>query len=153
MRITVESASTRDADRLYKIETECFGNEAFTKKQVAQLLLDYNSVSLLAKCDGRVVGFIIGRLQVEEEVLVGHVLTLDVLPALRGRGIGRRLLQEIESIFVQKNASESYLEAREDNVAALRLYERMGYVKIGKLRNYYGDAHGIYLKKVLRKPK
>jgi ribosomal-protein-alanine N-acetyltransferase len=150
MRITIESASTKDADRLYEIETECFGKEAFTKKQIAQLLLDYNSVSLLARCDGRVVGFIMGRLHVEEEVLAGHILTLDVLPAVRGRGIGRRLLREIENIFVQKNISESYLEAREDNVGALRLYERMGYKKIGKLKNYYGDAHGVYLKKVLR---
>jgi ribosomal-protein-alanine N-acetyltransferase len=149
MTITVEDASTKDLDQLYEIETACFRREAFTKKQIAQLLMDYNSISLLARYGGKAVGFIIGRISVEEEGLAGHILTLDVLPAQRGRGIGRRLLHELESIFAQKNISESYLEAREDNVAALRLYERMGYEKIGKLKNYYGDAHGVYLKKVL----
>ena len=149
MTITIEDASTKDLDQLYEIETACFRREAFTKKQIAQLLMDYNSISLLARYSGKAVGFIIGRISVEEEGLAGHILTLDVLPAQRGRGIGRRLLHELESIFAQKNISESYLEAREDNVAALRLYERMGYEKIGKLKNYYGDAHGVYLKKVL----
>jgi ribosomal-protein-alanine N-acetyltransferase len=149
MPITVEDASRKDLDQLYEIETECFRREAFTKKQIAELLMDYNSISLLARYNGEAVGFIIGRISVEEEALAGHVLTLDVLPAQRRRGIGRRLLQELESILLQKNIRESYLEAREDNVAALRLYERMGYEKTGKLKDYYGDAHGVCLKKVL----
>jgi ribosomal-protein-alanine N-acetyltransferase len=149
MTITVEDASRKDLDQLCEIEIECFRREAFTKKQIAQLLMDYNSISLLARHNGKAVGFIIGRISAEKKGLAGHILTLDVLPAHRGRGIGRRLLQELESIFAQKDISESYLEAREDNVAALRLYKRMGYEKIGKLKNYYGDAHGVYLKKVL----
>lgn len=149
MAITVEDASRKDLDQLYEIETECFRREAFTKKQIAQLLIDYNSISLLARHNGKAVGFIIGRISVKGEALAGHILTLDVLPAQRRRGIGRRLLQELESIFLQKSMSESYLEAREDNVAALRLYKRMGYERIGKLKGYYGDAHGVCLKKVL----
>jgi ribosomal-protein-alanine acetyltransferase len=149
MTITLEDASTKDLDLLYEIETECFRREAFTKKQIAQLLMDYNSISLLARYDGKAAGFIIGRISIDEEALAGHILTLDVLPAQRRRGIGRKLLQELESIFAEKNVRESYLEARADNVAALRLYERMGYDKIGKLKNYYGNAHGVYLKKVL----
>jgi ribosomal-protein-alanine N-acetyltransferase len=150
MRIMIESASMKDLDQLCEIETECFGKEALTKKQIAQLLMDYNSISLLVRSDANVVGFVIGRVHVEGEALAGHILTLDVLTAQRGRGLGRRLLQELESIFEKKCINESYLEAREDNVAALRLYERMGYKKIRKLKNYYGDAHGVYLKKGLR---
>jgi ribosomal-protein-alanine N-acetyltransferase len=136
-------------DQLYNIETECFRKEAFTKKQIAQLLTDYNSISLLARYGGKAVGFIIGRMSVDEKALAGHILTLDVLPAQRRRGIGRRLLQELENLFAEKNIREIYLEARVDNVAALRLYEAMGYDKIGKLKNYYGDTHGVYFKKVL----
>jgi ribosomal-protein-alanine N-acetyltransferase len=149
MTITVEDASTKDLNQLYEIETECFRREAFTKKQIAQLLTDYNAISLLARYDGKAVGFTIGRVSVDEKALAGHILTLDVLPAQRRRGIGRKLLQELEDIFAEKNIREIYLEARVDNVAALRLYETMGYEKIGKLKNYYGDTHGVYLKKVL----
>ncbi len=150
MGIIVEDASRNDLDKLYEIETECFRREAFTRKQIAALVMDYNSISLLAKHNGEIVGFIIGMIIVEKRDLAGHILTLDILPAQRRKGIGRRLLRELERIFYRKNVSASYLEVREDNVMALRLYEKMGYKIMGRLKNYYGCTHGICLKKVLK---
>jgi len=149
MPVTVEDASIRHLDRLYEIEMECFEEEAFTKKQIAQLLTDYNSVGLVARENDKIVGFIIAMMYVDRNALSGHILTIDVSPAYRRKGIGQMLLQEIEKIFKAKGVKTSHLEVREDNVAAISLYEKLGYQKIGKLKNYYGNAHGIYLKKVL----
>jgi ribosomal-protein-alanine acetyltransferase len=149
MPVTVEDASIRHLDRLYEIEMECFEEEAFTKKQIAQLLTDYNSVGLVARENDKIVGFIIAMMYVDRNALSGHILTIDVSPAYRRKGIGQMLLQEIEKIFKAKGVKASHLEVREDNVAAISLYEKLGYQKIGKLKNYYGNAHGIYLKKVL----
>jgi len=42
------------------------------------------------------------------------------------------------------------LEVREDNVAAVNLYQKLGYKKVGRLENYYGNAHGLHLKKMLQ---
>jgi ribosomal protein S18 acetylase RimI-like enzyme len=58
-------------------------------------------------------------------------------------------LQEIEKIFKEKGVKACRLEVREDNIAALRLYQKSGYKKVAKLKNYYGNAHGIYLQKDL----
>jgi len=55
----------------------------------------------------------------------------------------------MESIFTQKGAQACLLEVREGNVAAIGLYHKLGYEEIGRLENYYGNAHGIYLKKIL----
>jgi len=44
---------------------------------------------------------------------------------------------------------ECRLEVREDNVAAISLYKRLGYVELGLLEGYYGRKHGLYLKKNL----
>jgi ribosomal protein S18 acetylase RimI-like enzyme len=38
---------------------------------------------------------------------------------------------------------------REHNLAALRLYEKSGYRQVSKLKNYYGNANGIHLTKIL----
>jgi len=149
MTVTVEDASIRHLDRLYEIEMECFGEEAFTKRQIVQLLTDYNSVGLVARENDRILGFIIAMIYVDRNALSGHILTIDVSPAHRRKGIGQMLLQEIEKIFKTKGVKTSHLEVREDNVAAISLYTKLGYQKIGKLKNYYGNAHGIYLKKVL----
>ncbi len=152
MTVTIEDASIRHMDRLYEIETECFDREAFTKKQIARLLADYNSVGLIAKEDEKIVGFIIGTIQSEESSLIGHIITIDISKTHRRKGLGVRLLQEIEKILRENGANECCLEAREDNTAALNLYQKLGYTKAGRLRNYYGNAHGTFLRKTLTQP-
>ena len=149
MALAIEDASTRNLDRLYEIEIECFDREAFTKQQIAQLLTDYNTVSLVAKMSGEIVGFIIGMIYYERKSLVGHILTIDVPNAQRRKGIAKQLMREMEKIFKDKGATACNLEVREDNIPALNLYEKLGYKQIAKLKNYYGNAHGIYLRKNL----
>jgi ribosomal-protein-alanine acetyltransferase len=149
MTLTMEDGSLKYLDRLYEIETECFVEEAFTKKQIALLLTDYNSISLVAREDGEIVGFIVGVIYPDGKTLSGHIVTIDVSPSHRRKGIGQTLLQETECIFVQKGVRTCLLEVREDNTAAIGLYRKLGYKDIGRLENYYGNAHGIYLKKVL----
>jgi ribosomal-protein-alanine N-acetyltransferase len=149
MPITIEDASIRHLDKLYEIEMRCFEREAFTKQQIAHLLTDYNSVSLVAKVNGEIVGFIIGMIYLERNSLTGHILTIDISPIHRQKGTAQKLLQEIEKIFTEKGVKACRLEVREDNIAALRLYQKFGYKKVAKLKNYYGNAHGIYLKKDL----
>ena len=152
MSVTIEDASIRHLDRLYEIEIECFEREAFTKQQIAHLLTDYNSVSLVAKVNGEIVGFIIGMIYLERNSPTGHILTIDTSLIHRQKGTAQKLLQEIEKIFTEKGVKACRLEVREDNIAALRLYQKFGYKKVAKLKNYYGNAHGIYLKKDLTLP-
>lgn len=149
MMLRVRGASIADLDRLCEIERGCFAEEAFTKRQISQLLTDYNSISLTAIENGDIIGFIIGMIYPEGKTVTGHILTIDVSPDHRRKGIGRMLLQEIEGIFAQKNVQSCLLEARENNAAALNLYRKLGYEEIGKLENYYGNAHGICLRKIL----
>jgi ribosomal-protein-alanine N-acetyltransferase len=149
MSIVIEDASIKQLDELYKIETECFRKEAFSKNHIANLLTDYNCISLVAKINGKIVGFVIGMVDIEGNALAGHILTIDVSPPYRRRGIAQRLLQKIEEIFKEKGVKSCRLEVREDNVAALKLYQKLGYKRVAKLEHYYGDAHGIYFRKEL----
>ncbi|HVP27472.1 MAG TPA: ribosomal protein S18-alanine N-acetyltransferase [Candidatus Bathyarchaeia archaeon] len=149
MPITIETATINHLNQLCEIEKICFKAEAFTKQQIASLLADYNSVSLVAKENNHIVGFIIGSIYFERNALTGHILTIDVLPVQWGKGIGTRLLREIEELFKAKNVNACRLEVREDNLAAINLYEKFGYKVIGKLKSYYDGADGIYLRKTL----
>jgi ribosomal-protein-alanine N-acetyltransferase len=149
MTVTVQDASVKCLERLYEIEKECFAEEAFTKKQIALLLTDYNSISLTARENGEILGFIVGMVYPDRKAVNGHILTIDVSPSHRRKGIGQMLLQEMENIFTQKGVQACLLEVKEGNVAAISLYHKLGYEEIGRLENYYGNAHGIYLKKIL----
>jgi ribosomal-protein-alanine acetyltransferase len=151
MTITIEDASIKHLDELYNIEMECFKREAFSKQHIANLLTDYNCISLVAKLNGMIVGFIIGMIHIERNALVGHILTIDVLPSHRRRGIAQMLLQKIEEIFKERGVKSCRLEVREDNVAALKLYQKLGYKKVARLEHYYGNVHGICFRKDLSK--
>ncbi len=149
MEIKIESASIRLLDKLYEIEEQCFDQEAFTKRQIGYLLTDYNTIALVAKANSDIAGFIIVQVEVEDDRVFGHIITINVPPTFRRKGIGSKMIKEIESLLKQKGITECQLEVREDNSAALKLYQSVGYQKIGKLENYYGKKHGLYLKKTL----
>lgn len=140
----------RHLGRLCEIENQCFEQEAFTKQQLAYLLTDYNTIGLAARVNGEIAGFAIARVDIKRNKLFGHIVTVNVAPAYRRKGIAEKLLREVESALRVRGAKECLLEVRESNVAALSLYQKLGYEKVGKLEKYYGNAHGLCLKKILR---
>jgi ribosomal-protein-alanine acetyltransferase len=149
MDLKIETATIRLLDELYALEEECFDQEAFSKRQIAYLLTDYNSIALMAKVESSIVGFVIAQVEVEENTEFGHIITLNIAPKRRHQRIATNLLKEIESILKRKGITECRLEVREDNHAAIKLYKTLGYQTVGKLENYYGAKHGLYLKKIL----
>ncbi len=149
MDLKIETATIKLLDELYVLEEACFDQEAFSKRQIAYLLTDYNSIALMAKIDGSIAGFIIAQVEVEENTEFGHIITLNIAPKHRRQKIATNLLKEIEGILKRKGIVECRLEVREDNHAAIKLYNRLGYMTVGKLDRYYGTKHGLYLKKIL----
>jgi len=149
MLAKIEKASIEHLDRLYEIEMKCFETEAFTKQQIAYLITDSNSVILVSRVKGEIVGFIIGKTYMDKKPATGQILTIDVSPKHRRKGIGQRLLHEVEKTLKDKGVKICYLEVRENNFVALSLYQKLGYKRVGRLENYYGNAHGIRLRKAL----
>ncbi len=154
MDVRIRSAKVEDLDTIYEIERECFPLEAFSKRLIAYLLKDPNSISLVALVDDEVAGFIIcSILKGAGGDKVGHVLTIDVALKHRRKGIASRLMIELERRLKAMGVKACSLEVREDNVAARELYRKHGYVEIGPLMDYYGKgAHGIRLQKALNAP-
>ena len=149
MEVKIETATLKLLDQLFQIEEECFDQEAFTKRQIAYLLSDYNSIALVGKIDNEIAGFIITQVEVEENTEFGHIITINVASNCRRKGIATKLLHEIETLLKRKGISECRLEVREDNHSAIKLYQTFGYQTMGRLENYYGKKHGVYLKKTL----
>ena len=151
LSLTIQRTTINDLETLCRIERECFIQEAFNKQQIVSLLENPNAVSLTAKIDNLIAGFVIGLIHRHDEEIVGHVYTLDVAVKYRRKSVGIKLLDEIERIFEKRGVKLCYLEARKDNLAALELYHKHGYVKMKELRDYYKDTHGVQLRKKIRK--
>jgi ribosomal protein S18 acetylase RimI-like enzyme len=147
MDVKIETATIKLLDQLFAIEEQCFSEEAFSRRQIAYLLTDYNTIALVAKNNFDIAGFIIAQIDVEDNNEYGHIVTLNIPHNYRRKYVATRLLKEIQAILRQRGITEIRLEVREDNHAAIKLYQTLGYQTQGKLEKYYGKKHGLYLKK------
>ena len=87
-------------------------------------------------CEGE--GFILCRVVADE----AEILTLATAPAARGQGLGRRLVEAAAELAARQGATRLFLEVAEDNVAARALYDRSGFVEVGRRRGYYARPGG-----------
>ncbi|HSW71344.1 MAG TPA: ribosomal protein S18-alanine N-acetyltransferase [Gammaproteobacteria bacterium] len=88
--------------------------------------------------ENKIIGFVIYSIREDES----HLLNIGVQPQFQRKGFGRQLLQHILSIIKQESAKIIYLEVRESNQRAIRLYEKMGFMHIGTRQDYYPAFEG-----------
>ncbi len=72
-----------------------------------------------------------------------HLLNLSVNDQVQGLGLGAQFMQWIINNLTYRGAGAILLEVRPSNMAALRLYERMGFHRIGLRRGYYPPQDGV----------
>jgi ribosomal-protein-alanine N-acetyltransferase len=149
MRIKIQDADPSLLERLYDIEKKSFSEEAFTRSQISILLKDRNAIAFAAFLGEEVAGFIIALVEEDHGKPFGHIVTIDVSPPQRQKGVGKQLLQAVELELRRKGIEECWLEVRENNVAASTLYSKNGYANMGKLEKYYGKSHGLRMRKFL----
>src|SRR3954454_14178499 len=66
-----------------------------------------------------------------------YIQTIGVIPEAQGTGIGSMLLTALLEDAVERGEQTVTLEVRADNPRAQRVYERFGFLPIGRRRNYY----------------
>ena len=71
-----------------------------------------------------------------------HILNICVAEEQRTRGIGRMLLRHLLDRAIASGVSDAFLEVRPSNMAAIRLYQSLGFMQIGTRRGYYQAVGG-----------
>ena len=70
-----------------------------------------------------------------------EILWVEVPPELRNRGVGTKLLNDFLHGLADKNKNLTvFLEVREDNIPALKLYTNAGFEEFSKRATYYDDG-------------
>ncbi len=82
-----------------------------------------------------------------------YLALLAVAPAARRTGLARRLLGWLLKTADVAGIATMSVELREDNLAALRLYEEAGFVEHNrKAGGYYGRVNQVCMRLTLRPP-
>jgi ribosomal-protein-alanine N-acetyltransferase len=136
--VTIGALTVEDAERCAELEVLLFpGDDPWpTAAFVRELAATHNHyVAARSSADGgALIGYggisRLGRTPPFEY----EIHTIGVEPAYQGRGIGRRLLDELLNIA---DGAVVHLEVRTDNEAAIALYRSVGFAAVGVRRRYY----------------
>jgi ribosomal-protein-alanine N-acetyltransferase len=87
----------------------------------------------VAENEGEVVGYGIVAMGAGE----AHILNICIAAHVRGRGIGRRMMQLLLERSLQAGMRDVFLEVRPSNPHAIALYQSLGFNEVGRRRGYY----------------
>lgn len=102
-----------------------------------ELTDNFTSRNWVAEVDGRVAAMMVGWLIVDEL----HVATIATHPDYRGRGIGKKILIHALQAARDEGVFRAFLEVREGNAAAIKMYQNLGFVEDGRRKEYYKDKN------------
>lgn len=147
--IIIRPMSPGDVDEILEIEKKSF-KMPWSKAAFLAELANPFSYKFVAVEDKRVVGYIV----LWDYNVAFHIANIAVHPERRRRGIGSMLLKKALELAKEMGIKSIYLEVRESNVAAQKLYEKFGFYRIGLKRNYYRDGeNAVEMKKVVEDDK
>lgn len=128
----VRAARPRDLPAVAAIEQASYG-DPWSAGAFANLV-DNPAVLFLVAEDGRTVaGYLVAWFAADE----AEIGNLAVSAPARGRGIGARLLDTAIAEATRRGAVTVYLEVRESNAVARRLYTSRGFAEVGRRPRYY----------------
>jgi [ribosomal protein S18]-alanine N-acetyltransferase len=138
-----------DLDAVYSLDQVCFpGDVAFPRHLFAFLLKSPDCLGLCIKDQGRLAGFIIVQAINFQKA---QLITLDIDPLCRRRGIGTMLLESAHNFLKKRGFQTILLEVAVNNDPALKLYKKLGYEYIITKKRYYPDGtDALQMKKTLK---
>lgn len=123
-----------DVEVVAKIE-KSVQSHPWTLKQFEDAVTAYQSTVI--EVQGQVAGFCILQPVLDE----ANLLLMAIDPAQQGQGLGYQLL-EVSVAMLKNNPVQIFLEVRESNLAAIKLYEKSGFHQIDLRKNYYPNSNG-----------
>jgi ribosomal-protein-alanine N-acetyltransferase len=116
------------------------------------LFYHYPKTFVVAEQDGKIVGYMMGRIETGFSELKrfslirkGHVVSIAVVPEHRNKGIGSSLLEKALEGFKECQVSETFLEVRESNKVAIDLYQKFGFNTSRRIKGYYRDGETAFV--------
>ncbi|MCK6547582.1 ribosomal protein S18-alanine N-acetyltransferase [Myxococcota bacterium] len=137
--VEIGLARPSDADVIAKMSRELVEDGlpwTWLPRRVARAIRDPDVEVIVARDEGRIVGFAVMKLLDDE----AHLLLFGVEGRYQRRGVGRRLIEWLEALGRAAGLASIYLEVRATNQRARSFYRSLGYSQQALLRRYYSGV-------------
>lgn len=133
-RLTFRAMTTEDADAVAEIEEKSFAmpwkRDDFWREAQNEL-----ATYIVGELDGKIVAYAGAWVSFNQ----AEVMSVAVIPELRGQGVGTILFGELIQAVKARGATAITLEVRPSNAAAIKLYQSFGLRSVGRRKGYYLD--------------
>ncbi|WP_071131613.1 ribosomal protein S18-alanine N-acetyltransferase [Enterococcus timonensis] len=126
-------AGTQWSPAICKVLSTAFSHSTWLQKDIENSLQNESHLWMAAFENEKLIGF----LQITQVVDEAEILNLAVDPVWQGKKIGAQLLMEAEIILASQKTNKLFLEVRQSNVPAQKLYQGLGFSEIARRHNYY----------------
>lgn len=146
-RVDIVTADISHIKQIAEIEMSCIPG-GWSEKLFLDALDNSGTIMLAAVINERVIGFLNGSYVIDE----AELMNIAVSQEYRRDGIAGTLIKDFEDKLAEKGVNTVYLEVRESNLPAKRLYEKYGYIQNGLRKNYYRspDENAVLMMKKLK---
>ena len=134
--VRIVIAGPRDLPGVISLMADAFDprfGEAWSGSQLVGALAIPDTWVQIALGPNGVLGFTLVRRILDE----AELMLVAVAPARRTQGLGRQLIEGALAQSHARGARSIFLEVRESNNAACKLYQAAGFIEIGRRRDYY----------------
>lgn len=129
--IIIRKAAAEDVHAIAEIEKASIP-QPWSEAAFADALTQENAVTLVAEADGEIAGFITGVFLFDN----ADIYSVATAEQHRKKGIGAKLLKSFFDTLPTEVETVG-LEVRESNSAAISLYEKHGFERVGLRKNFY----------------
>ena len=135
---TFRDGGPADLDSLWRLDQLCFeAGIAYSRSDLRRFLAMPRAACVLAEIGPTLCGFALAYSRPRD---LAHVVTLDVHPTFRRRGLGRRLIESVQERCAAAGAQRVALEVDVRNSGAIAFYRKLGFQESGRIHSYYGTG-------------
>jgi ribosomal protein S18 acetylase RimI-like enzyme len=134
--LAIRDGKSSDRDFVAELARRVFSEYGDYEDILPSCLGDARFHTLIGECEQRSVGFCM--LSIGDGV--GEVVAVAVDPPWQGRGIGRRLMQEIAADSRGMGIRVLVLQTAVGNLPAQGLFRRLGFEESGRIAGYYAGG-------------
>ena len=132
----IRPATLGDIAPILLIENACFDAQTWTKQMFADAMAHPLYTLMLIEVAGEIVGYICYKIMQTES----EIENLAVAIHARRKGIAQQLLNFFLADVSQKGVRAIFLEVDTQNLAALTLYQKNGFIQQRLRKDYYGQG-------------
>ncbi|MGL5000141.1 MAG: GNAT family N-acetyltransferase [Cetobacterium sp.] len=135
MMIEVNIKDTVLLQELASLEKEIFPESSYSLQSLKEMSLkdEYKIIVFNKTIDGYLI--------LHDSYDIYEIMKIGVRKELRGKKIGYKLIK----FYLENFDKALFLEVRESNEIARQFYEKIGFISIGKRKNYYSNGETAIL--------